>query len=519
MKRILLMCIAAMMLLVSGCYKDDINDLKNEVDKLKEQMAQYETLLHAVNSQLYITSYEMQDSKYVITLSDGSELFVLNSSAFVSIGENGNWFIDGEDSGQPAKGQSPTITIGKNGNWLVDGNDTGVPASGVPGESGKDAPAITSVSLIDHVMTFTFSDGKTLQLQIAAPQASIDVPSGGFVFNNMQWIRIEPSVKDFDGATFRWALGEKEISTEKNLLHVFDIPGNYQLTFTVKNDVGETRLPVTLTINQAAYINAVQRVYEYLPAPGQYTNKMPLYIEGETMTDMAQKAEDALKNNGMICLGAYGGYVVMGFDHTIVNVANERDFIVKGNGYAGSAEPGIIMVSYDTNGNSLPDDEWYEIAGAAHHLPATIRNYEITYYKPDPANGNVRWTDNRDGEGTVDRNSFHAQASYYPLWHNDDKLTFKGTLLPTNLRNAGTPEVERWTLDAYEWGYADNQPNTSENAKIDIDWAVDVNGNPVKLKGVDFIKVYTGVNQKAGWLGETSTEVSGVEDLHLQSDN
>ncbi|MES1923608.1 hypothetical protein MHBO_005212 [Bonamia ostreae] len=48
-----------------------------------------------------------------------------------------------------------------------------------------------------------------------------------------------------------------------------------------------------------------------------------------------------------------------------------------------------------------------------------------------------------------------------------------------------------------------------------IDWAVDSNGNPVELTGVDFVKVYTGQNQQCGWLGETSTEVLGITDLHV----
>ena len=54
------------------------------------------------------------------------------------------------------------------------------------------------------------------------------------------------------------------------------------------------------------------------------------------------------------------------------------------------------------------------------------------------------------------------------------------------------------------------------NRIISIDWAVDSEGNPVDLPGVDFIKIYTGVNQFNGWLGECSTEVMGVTDLHIE---
>ena len=45
--------------------------------------------------------------------------------------------------------------------------------------------------------------------------------------------------------------------------------------------------------------------------------------------------------------------------------------------------------------------------------------------------------------------------------------------------------------------------------------AVDGNGEPANLAYIDFVKVQTGVNAKAGWLGENSTEVFGFTDENL----
>ncbi len=67
------------------------------------------------------------------------------------IGANGNWFIDGTDTGLPARGnkgkdgkdaEPPKITIGANGNWFVNGVDTGLPSRGKDGKDGK-TPAVT----------------------------------------------------------------------------------------------------------------------------------------------------------------------------------------------------------------------------------------------------------------------------------------------------------------------------------------------------------------------------------------
>ena len=65
------------------------------------------------------------------------------------------------------------------------------------------------------------------------------------------------------------------------------------------------------------------------------------------------------------------------------------------------------------------------------------------------------------------------------------------------------------------YGYADNETNAADDSAIDISWAINNMGQNVELPGVDFIKIYTGVNQENGWLGECSTEITGVEDLHI----
>ena len=66
--------------------------------------------------------------------------------------------------------------------------------------------------------------------------------------------------------------------------------------------------------------------------------------------------------------------------------------------------------------------KWYELAGSEYGTDTEIRDYEITYYRPEPENADVRWTDNQGNEGYVYRNTFHQQSSYYPLWEESDCL-------------------------------------------------------------------------------------------------
>lgn len=289
----------------------------------------------------------------------------------------------------------------------------------------------------------------------------------------------------------------------------------------------------------------ITKVLDYRPAPGQFVNTMPAYKEGDTQETMNQKVLVAIGNGnkGVITLGAYGGYVIVGFDHTIQNVAGKRDFRVLGNAFyaaanpnpevtkkGGSCEPGIVMVAFDKNKNGKPDDdEWYELAGSEYEKTGTIKNYQITYHSPDESKTPVgddndpsiidkeyiRWTDNQGGSGYIPKNSFNAGNNYYPKWISDETISYLGTLLPENGVNESKTESQYWVLYAYDWGYADNAPNAEEGCTFDIDWAVNKDGKKVSLPGVDFIKIYTGVNQVCGRLGEVSTEVSGIEDLHL----
>lgn len=262
----------------------------------------------------------------------------------------------------------------------------------------------------------------------------------------------------------------------------------------------------------------IQAVDEYSPAPGQFVNDLPRYEEGSSAKDMADKCTARLAENkgGLVSLGAYGGYITFHFDHSIANIAGKADFYVAGNAFSGSGEPGIVMVSKDLNKNGLPDDPWYELSGSADtDCPEKVTyNYQITYTAAPMHD--IPWTDNQGASGTVPRNGFHKQE-YFPQWMSSP-LTFTGTCLPKNGTNTGGEgENQYWVLTSFNYGYVDNKSNTDSIANsFNIEWAVDAERNPVTLDFIDFVRVYTAVNQNAGWLGETSTEVTGAEDLHLE---
>ncbi len=256
----------------------------------------------------------------------------------------------------------------------------------------------------------------------------------------------------------------------------------------------------------------IAKVDEYVPAPGQFINTLPQYVPGDNASTMAEKCTQALANNagGLVSLGGFGGYLTFHFDEAVRNVAGRCDFRIFGNAHSSSSEPGIVMVAIDMNGNGLPDDAWYELAGSADQdsIGRLHYGYEITY-RIDSLQA-IPWSDNLGRTGTINRNSFHTQE-YYPQWLASP-LTLSGTLLPPNGHDQ-SGQGTYWVTNALRYGYVDNLPNSDlEGCSFDLDWAVHpITRQRVHLTHADFIRIYSAQNQQCGWLGETSTEVSGAE--------
>ena len=254
----------------------------------------------------------------------------------------------------------------------------------------------------------------------------------------------------------------------------------------------------------------VTQVFDYRYGPGQHAHlaKKPDWINGEF-------------SSADILLGGWGGYIVLGFDHNVYNTQGKNLVVYCGGSVA--PEPGIIYLMDDVNGNGLPDDEWFEIKGSEINHPQCVRDYELTYYKPENAGDNVTWKDKFGNTGEL-------PASNEWWWKKEaDSVKFTGTRLPNAYYNSaqeGKPEYWLVYPDLFKYGYAENgkgdvrkaADDYSENLKgnlIDISDAIDKEGNPAQLKKIRFIKIQTGVFQQAGWLGEVSTEINGVGDLSL----
>lgn len=256
-------------------------------------------------------------------------------------------------------------------------------------------------------------------------------------------------------------------------------------------------------------------ILEYSPMPGQFINELPEYKNGMDTKQMLEAVNVSINSGELVSLGGWGGTIIYRLDKYIENKPG-ADFRIVGNSYYtrvidgvqyGSCEPGIVFVMEDTNGNGLPDDTWYELWGSVSDK-AFFAN--VVYEKNDTDAGyGVKVKQEGEIISEWIYNPEYHDHTFFPKWLETDKMYFKGKMLPSN---AIKLENGQYTQECYE-GYADSQPNNSENSCLDISSARDKNGNFVSLTRIDFIKVQTGVLQFNGAIGECSTEVGRIQVL------
>ena len=407
----------------------------------------------------------------------------------------------------------------------------------------------------DYVITATASnDDGTDSKSITIKVVNIDEMPFAYTFDKTSYhtivgrkLHIEPSFVSHDDIEYVWEVDGSYVGAwSADYTFQSDNVGEHTLRVTSSKIVNpeQNKTPdvivheFSITVYEAgAYYRPRSgastaewvKIYEYTPAPGQFINELKTGgFDGTQTTPEAAiaYAEERMRKGNWVSLGGFGGYIVAGFDHSIDN-SSDYDIAILSNSFDGSSEPGIVWVMQDENGNGLPDDTWYELAGSETGKAETSQQYAITYYRPSAPQMPVQWTDNLGQSGQIEYlKSFHSQDYYYPLWIEAESYTLTGTCLePRNYDKSGNGTY--WVNKHFDWGYVDNfspidrLPGENSGAEgnaanyFKIANAIDFELEPIDLDYIDFVKVQVGVNAQSGWLGELSTEVCGISDYNM----
>jgi hypothetical protein len=344
--------------------------------------------------------------------------------------------------------------------------------------------------------------------------------ASGFDVSISKVLELRPEVIDLDGATFEWTQefgGKKSVvSTEVNYDFITLAAGEYKLNLkaTLANGKAlEVNTVITVTEPENDFSVYPSRIFDFAPAPGQ--NLITHKLEDGTPLTKAEALDSVYtvlkQGSGNVYLGAFGGSMTVGFDHTIMNKSGFCDFTTK---YGGdNTSPSIIWVACDANKNGKPDDdEWYEIKGSEYGGVNDLGIQSYTYSTTKNADGGYDWTTQAGVTGAVSQEKRAPKINVVP-WITDPIYTLTGRQLKPNINESNTYKP----ILPFAWGYAANQPNGSKQAAIDIDWAVDAKGDKVHLPGVDFIKVVNAIQGMRPMMGEYRYQVVSIEDLHLQT--
>lgn len=263
-------------------------------------------------------------------------------------------------------------------------------------------------------------------------------------------------------------------------------------------------------------------VLDYSPMPGQFVNELPEIAQDADAAAVRRAVQQSLDRGSLICLGGFGGSVTLRLKTPILHSPQAAgDFRVLGNAFywgtgiydgmrVGSAEPGVVCVMEDANGNGNADDTWYYLRGARWEQ---ARMTTVTYTDNSAAGDNnafVLWSADDGTSGALSRNVAYHNHAFFPTWGTKtSSMSVTAMRLPDNYFLAG----ETYVGYCYT-GYADSCPNDQSSSALSLANAVDANGNKADISRVDFIKIYTGVLQCNGPLGEVSTEISGIQALH-----
>ncbi len=118
-------------LYASSANPQSVNDVRASIDAAHQYYGTYQDteLNDDVNKYTSVKSWVLIKGEKGGKGDDGH-------TPVVSIGSNGNWYIDGKDTGTKAQGNAghtPSVTIGADGYWYVDGVKTGQKAQGDTG--------------------------------------------------------------------------------------------------------------------------------------------------------------------------------------------------------------------------------------------------------------------------------------------------------------------------------------------------------------------------------------------------
>ena len=246
------------------------------------------------------------------------------------IGENGNWWIGETDTGVKAEGTDGTssrVEIGENGNWFIDGTDTGISAYGEDGADGTDGLSAYEIYIKYHP-EYTGSEEEWIN----------DFVSGDLDNKEMCTIQF-----DLNGGTMDEPLSiEVEKGTTLDNIPIPKKEGKEFYCWRTGFDIYSSKVSDTTVITKNLILTAMWDSYDYtfLDEDGETVATKTIYnykdFDDIVTTNPGEKFTDKFGNQY--------GYVLYNYDARTLN----SDCTFKPD----------VVISYDDYGEYTSVDFW-----------------------------------------------------------------------------------------------------------------------------------------------------------------
>ena len=127
----------------------------------------------------------------------------------------------------------------------------------------------------------------------------------------------------FTGDEYRWTLHrngtDSLVSTERSYIFLAKDTGTYQMTFEIIDKETPYKHDFRFEVMQEdiEYSPYLSKVYDFCPAPGQFVNTAAWGTPERARSIIGP--QELLGEQSGVSLGAFGGYIVFKFDHSVLN--------------------------------------------------------------------------------------------------------------------------------------------------------------------------------------------------------
>lgn len=321
------------------------------------------------------------------------------------------------------------------------------------------------------------------------------------------------------------AIRDRTVSEEETLNYTFNAVGIYFLTCRAQVKGG--------TIAQSFKVHVLAEfqsykpwalLIDYRPALGEKVTE-EARRQGGNLKEAMRRANASIRreSNSPIYLGSFGGYATFEFDHNVKNFAGKYDFEVLRDiedSHIGHADL-VVWVSSDK-------ETWYRLRS----------KHDDRAYSGSYADGPSEEPEHKKESGfeLANRYLFKSGSEQVPIpvrstypnlvpewieadWQEPyDGFRLKDRYTVEEVMSQDDPPVFK-DFDVKDLGnrvYNDPPSGAEPNFfGMDIEWAVDAEGNPVSLVSIKYVKVSTGTLEapETYWIMEGS--VTSVRDLNM----